>query len=275
MYIKRKWPLIATALSIATITLISLHSVASATGAISQGFTTEETNLPAGSLVSLQLSKQNKVQAATSTEAPQLLGVTATQPLVELGSDIKKIQVVISGETTVLVSDINGAIKPGDKITASPISGVGMKAVESTQIVGTSESDLESSTTTEHTVTDKTGAKRQVHIGVVTLQVNVSYFAGTKSTLNNVVPGVLVDVGSSIAGKEVSPLRILFGFSLLVLGLVVAGIVLQTAVRSGIISLGRNPLAHQTLRRGLLDVLLSTVGLVIVTAIVFYLILAL
>ena len=248
---------------------------AAALTAISQGFTTDDTDLPAGSVVSLELSQKNKVRAATSDSTPQLLGVTATQPLVELGSDAKKIQVVVSGEASVIVSDINGEIKAGDKITTSPLSGIGMKAVEPTQIVGTAQSGLTSSQATSRTVKDKLGKQKEVHIGVVSIQVNVSYFSGTQSALNSVVPGFLVDVGSSIAGKDVSPLRILFGFSFLLLGLLVAGVILQEAVRSGIISLGRNPLAHQTLRRGLLDVLVSTLGLVIVTAIVFYLILAL
>ncbi|TAH35451.1 hypothetical protein EYC59_02210 [Candidatus Saccharibacteria bacterium] len=263
-------------ITIATVAVVLfLPCSAAALTAISQGFTTDDTNLPAGSVVSLELSQKNKARAASSESAPQLLGVTATQPLVELGSDAKKIQVVVSGEASVLVSDINGEIKAGDKITASPISGIGMKAVEPTQIVGTAQSDLTGAKTTSRTVTDKLGEKKNIHIGVVSLQVNVSYFSGSQSALSNIVPGFLVDVGSSIAGKEVSPLRIMFGFTFLLLGLLIAGIILQAAVRSGIISLGRNPLAHQTLRRGLLDVLLSTLGLIIVTAIVFYLILAL
>lgn len=263
-----------SAIATVAVTLL-LPCSASALTAISQGFATDDASLPAGSVVSLELSQKNKVRAATSDLAPQLLGVTATQPLVELGSDAKKAQVVVSGEASVLVSDINGEVKAGDKITASPVSGIGMKAVEPTQIVGTAQSDLNSAKTSIRTITDKFGKQKDIHIGMVSTQVNVSYFAGTQSALSSVVPGFLVDVGSSIAGKEVSPLRILFGFSFLLLGLLIAGIVLYAAVRSGIISLGRNPLAHHTLRRGLLDVLFSTIGLVIVTAIVFYLILAL
>lgn len=270
----RKYRYLAPALATIIVGLL-LPCSASALTAISQGFTTDETNLPPGSVVSLELSQKNKVRPATSDLAPQLLGVAATQPLVELGSDAKKVQVVVSGEASVLVSDINGAVKAGDKITASPISGVGMKAVEATQIVGTAQSDLTASKTTSRTVTDKSGEQKDIHIGVVSVQVNVSYFSGAQNALSSVVPGFLVDVGSSIAGKDVSPLRILFGFSFLLLGLLIAGVVLYAAVRSGIISLGRNPLAHHTLRRGLLDVLFSTIGLVIVTAIVFYLILAL
>ena len=37
-------------------------------------------------------------------------------------------QVATSGTVPVLVSDINGAVKRGDHITASPIAGVGMRA---------------------------------------------------------------------------------------------------------------------------------------------------
>jgi hypothetical protein len=105
------------------------------------------------------------------------------------------------------------------------------------------------------------------------VQVNVSYYAAPKDKLNGIVPTFLVNAGSSIAGKDLSPLRVLIGFSSLLVGFVVTGIMLQAAVRSGIISIGRNPLAHASLRRSLLDVLVTSVGVLLVTVIAFYLIL--
>ena len=47
-------------------------------------------------------------------------------------------------------------------------------------------------------------------------------------------------------------------------------IMVQTAIRSGIISLGRNPLAQQTLRRGLRDALIAAVAVLVVTAVATY-----
>jgi len=246
---------------------------AGAIGALSQGFTTTDTSLAIGSVVSLHTGTSNVVDKATSLSAPQMVGVVADKPLVALGSGTQKVQVVVSGQTPTLVSDINGPIKIGDKITASPVTGVGMKALTSTEIVGTAESNLTDSSTTAETVTDKNGKTTTIHVGVIQVQVNVSYYAIQQDKLNGVVPTFLVNVGSSIAGKDVSPLRVLIGFGSLLIGFVVAGILLQAGVRSGIISIGRNPLAQGVLRRSLIDVLMTSVGILLLTIIAFYLVL--
>lgn len=251
-----------------------LPASALALGALSQSFTTTDGSLSPGSLVTLNSQTANLVEPATSDKASQLVGVIANKPLVVLGSGSQSVQVVVSGQTPVLVSNINGDIKVGDKITASPLKGVGMKAQQSTEIVGTAESSLSQATTTTEHVTDKDGEVTTVKVGVISLQVNVSYYVAPHDKLSGIVPTFLVNVGSSIAGKDISPLRVLIGFTSLLIGFVLTGIILQAAVRSGIISIGRNPLAHDSLRRSLLDVLVTSIGLLLVTIIAFYLILA-
>jgi len=246
---------------------------ASALGALSQSFTTTEDSLSAGSIVTLNSSKANQVAKATSDHASSLIGIAADKPLVALGAGNQQVQVVVSGLTPALVSNINGDIKVGDKITASPIKGVGMKAVESSEVVGIAQSSLASSTTTTEHIKDKTGKSTDVKVGVISVQVNVSYYAAPSDKLSGVVPTFLVNVGSSIAGKDISPLRVLIGFTALLVGFLITGVLLQTAVKSGIISIGRNPLAHDSLRKSLLDVLVTSVGVLLVTVIAFYLVL--
>lgn len=212
------------------------------------------------------------VEKATSDNAAQLVGIIADKPLVALG-DSQQVQVVVSGLTPAIVSDINGDIKVGDKITSSPISGVGMKAKTATEVIGIAESNLKDSKTTSTTLTDTHGKKTAVNVGSVDIQVNISYYSPPHSTLDAIVPTFLLNLGSSIAGKDLPPLRVLIGFSFLFVGFAIAGIMLQAGVRSGIISLGRNPLAHSLLRRGLLDVLITSVAVVLITALAFYLVL--
>ena len=247
--------------------------IASAQGALSQAFTTTDSSLVAGTLVDLKSGTENAVEKATSSNASQLLGVAASDPLIALGSGTQEAKIVTSGLTPTLVSDINGTVKVGDKITASPIQGVGMKAGTSTEIVGTAESNLSDSSTESEQVKDKNGVVTNVKVGIIAVQVNVSYYVVAPNKLNGIVPTFLVNVGSSIAGKDVSPLRVLIGFCSLLVGFIVAGIMLQAGVRSGIISLGRNPLASGILRRSLLDVLVTSLGLLSITVIAFYLIL--
>lgn len=246
-----------------------------ASGALSQGFTTSDTSLGAGTLVVLRDGSKGVVAKATSDHAQQLVGVISDKPLIALTDGSQQVQVAVSGVTTTLVSDINGDIKIGDKITASPVEGVGMKALTSTEIIGTATTNLKDSQTTTESVTDVDGKKTSIHVGVINVQINVSYYAAQQDRLSAIVPTFLVNVGSSIAGKDLSPLRVLIGFTGLLLGFIVAGIMLQAGVRSGIISLGRNPLAHKFLRRGLVDVMVTSVAVLLITVVMFYLILTL
>lgn len=255
--------------------LLLAPSVVSGLGAISQGFKTSDTNTTVGSLVSFAEHNKTFVQLATSATADQLAGVIGQKPLVALGGGGEQTKVIVSGLTPTLVSDINGNIQVGDKITASPLRGIGMKAVESSQVVGIAESSLSGSSVSTRTVTDKAGKTSQVHIGTISVQVNISYYAAPQSKIDSLVPAFMVNFSSSIAGKDVSPLRVLLGGFCLFVGFLIAALMLQAAVRSGIISIGRNPLAHDALRRSLVDVLITAMGLILVTIIAFYLVLTL
>lgn len=273
MHTKQNWRLAAATLGATSLIALSLPALASARGAISQGFTTTDSSLPAGSLVGIESTTGNAVAKATSDHAYAIIGVTADKPLLALSDGDQQVQVVVSGVTPVIVSDINGDIKAGDRITASPIQGVGMKAIRSTQVVGIAESPLSDSQTTKQTVTDKTGKVVSVKVGVIELQVNVSYYGAQDQKTNTAIPSFLLTASSAIAGKDVSPLRAVVGFGSLLIGFVLAGIMLQAAIRSGIISIGRNPLAQASVRRSLLDVLITSVGILLIAAAAFYLIL--
>lgn len=262
------------ALTLCLSAVFTAPTVAGASGALSQAFATADGSLTAGTLVDLKSGTANAVEKATSAHVPQLLGVVANKPLIALGDGKKQTQVVVSGSTLTLVSNINGAIKVGDKITASPIQGVGMKATTSTEIVGTAESTLTTGGgSVTQRITDNSGKAQTVRVGLVTVQINVSYYQAGNNALDNFVPSFLLSVGSSIAGKAISPLRALIGFCSLLVGFIIAGLMLQAGVRSGVISLGRNPLASKILRRSLLDVLLTALGLLAITVVTFYIIL--
>jgi hypothetical protein len=105
---------------------------------ISQSYSTTE-NLSLSSLVSLKENSSDEVIAATYANVDNLLGVvvSATSSSLSLTNNLEnQVQVASSGTLQVLVSDINGSITRGDYITASPISGVGMKATDNARILG-------------------------------------------------------------------------------------------------------------------------------------------
>ena len=223
----------------------------------------------------LQAATQNTAELASSQHSDQLLGIAGSKSLIALGDGTKQIQVVTSGMTSALVSDINGPIKIGDKITASPISGVGMKATMSTTIVGTAQSDLPLSGTQTEIITDKKGDKQTVHIASIPLQVNVTYYnVASQNQLSPLVPSFLQTLSNAVVGHQVSALRVIIGFLALMLGFVTAAIMLYSAVRADLIAIGRNPLAQAALQRGLLETVGTAFGVIVLTIIVIYVVLA-
>lgn len=261
-------------LGVAIAALILAMSTLPAQGAssIAQGFKAEDSNIVAGALVSLKSGDANTIELATAANIDRLLGIMGDDSLIELSSDTSSVQVVTSGETPALVSDINGKVRTGDKITASPIAGVGMKALSSTLIIGTAQANLEGAQTETRSISDKNGKKQSVVIGAIPIQVDKVFYEAPQDE-NSFVPPILQDFASTIAGRQVSPIRVLIAGMLVLLLFVVITILLYSSVRSSIISIGRNPLSESAVRKSLLQVGVTVVGVLVFTTIVIYLIL--
>lgn len=240
--------------------------------AISQGFQTNDKDVTPGAIVSLEESQQGIIHLANNERVSELAGVVADKPLIELSSSGKTIQVVTSGVTKILVSDINGDVKAGDKITASPINGVGMKATSNTQIVGIAQADLASVNLSERTIEEKNGSSQRVNIGLIPAQINISYYVAEEEK-KTIVPSFLQEMANSIAGKDVSLMRIIASVLLLLLGIVSISVLLSSSIRSSIISIGRNPLSENAVHKSLLEVGGITIGILLVMLIAIYLIL--
>jgi hypothetical protein len=242
-------------------------------GAISQSFASKGT-LERGALVSFaQQNSKSVVTAATTQNAAQLAGVVGDMQLVELSDGNNGTQVVVSGRIMTLVSDINGQIKPGDKITASPLSSIGMKARSNTEIVGTAQADWSSAQgIVKKQVKSVDGSTKTVRVGLLPVQVGVSYYQATRD--DTYVPLFLQRTADEIAGRSVGPIRILIAGLMFILGIGAAGIILYSSVSSGIISIGRNPLSSPAIWRSLLEAGAAGLAVILATLIATYLILA-
>lgn len=267
----RKGILACTLSAIVAGTLL-FPAFAYANSGVSQGFPTTASNLVPGTLMGLQSGSQQLVEPAVSTKAYRLLGVVADQPLVALSDGEQQVQITVSGPARILVSTINGAIKEGDKITASPISGIGMRATDAGQIVGTAQSDLDVNKATRQTITDKFGKEQTVEVGTVPLEISVGYYSGIQDQgkLASVLPPFLLSFANNVAGQQVSPLRVFIGIFVLIIGFAIVANMLQSGIRANIISVGRNPLAKRALHRELLDVSMTALGVLILTLIITY-----
>lgn len=254
-------------LSIPAITYAA-SSPTSSTTAISQSYLTSSSSIIQGELVSLVTTGSNVVVPATPGNAVSLVGIAADKPVLELSNTGKSsIQVATSGSMTVLVSDANGPVKAGDKITASPIAGIGMRAIGSGEIVGTAQKSLSSITTVTEEATGTNGQRLTYHVGLLPIAINVVYYSAVSSSgsVSAYVPPFLQNLANSVVGKSVSPVRVLIATVALLLGFFAVIVMLYAAIRSSVISLGRNPLAEDALRRGMADIIIGAVAVLIIT----------
>lgn len=252
---------------------VAVTAFAADGGALGQSFKTKD-SLETGALVSLQQNNAEMVELSNVGSVSQLVGVVADKPLVELSGGDSTATIVTNGTTQTLISDINGQVKTGDKITASPIGGVGMKATDPALVVGTAQGNLSESKTTNKSLTDRDGQPKTVHIGLIPVQVNVTFYSPTTGT-QSFIPSFLQDAANSLAGKAVSPIRVLASLLLAVLALVSVSILLYSSVRSSLISIGRNPLSESAIHKSLIEVGAIIIGILVLTFVAIYLILIL
>ncbi|HKU18303.1 MAG TPA: hypothetical protein VJP80_03430 [Candidatus Saccharimonadales bacterium] len=264
------------AMGVAALILFLCVSSLSAQGAssIAQGFQTTDSNVVPGALVGLKSRTPNTVELSSADKVEQMLGIAGNKSLIELTNGTGSVQVVTSGTTAALVSDINGSVKVGDRITASPIAGIGMKATTSTLVIGVAQANLANVTTSTRSVADIHGKQTTIHIGAIPIQVDKVYYEVPGQQGSTFLPSSLQDFANSLAGHQVSPVRVLVAGLMVVLLFVIVAVVLYSTVKSSIISIGRNPLSENAVHKSLLEVGITVIGVLVFTVVVVYLVLA-
>ena len=257
--------------SVSLVVSLVFSVAAFAVTTISQGYTSDGP-LPLGSLVSLQKTNSDRVVASTVNNSDRILGVVinSDSSLLAVTNNTKQqVQVATSGTVPLLVSDINGSIKAGDHITASPLSGVGMKASANVRIVGIAQSDV--ANTRKESYKDKEGKEHSVTLGQVPVIVNVAYYF--KEPEKTVVPSALQNVANAIAGKEVSTLPIILSAGVFLVMLIVVSSIIYSMIKSSIISVGRNPMSQGAIYRDLVQLSTLVIAILAVGLITIYFIL--
>lgn len=257
--------------------LCSLVSFTTAQGSssIAQGFRYAGEGKPvAGSVVSSQPDNPETVVPSSLENQDLIMGVVGQSSTLELSDDDSNLQVVRSGMTPTLVSDINGTVETGDRITASPIEGVGMRATENAVVVGIAQANLDDVEVSEREIADSNGEMHTVRIGLIPVQVDTIFYAGgEQANGESFVPGFLQGIADSIAGKQVSAARVIVAAILVLLLFVSIAVLLYSATKSSIISIGRNPLSEKSVRRSLLEVGITSIGILAFAVIIIYLVL--
>ena len=245
--------------------------------AVSEGYNSDQ-ELQRGMIVKLKNGDSTKVESVGINNAEHMHGVVvaANDAPVTLAKDGQKVFVATNGQYDILVSSQNGNIAAGDYVSASSLTGIGMKAgTKEPFVIGRALSNFDSNnviSTVE--VKDSTGANKSVSIARVRIDIGVAKNPLLKATESN-VPQFLQKASSTIAGKPVNALRVYIGILVFGITTIVAASLMYGGVRSGITSIGRNPLSRKSVIRGMFQVIIT--GLIVFITGVFgvYLILRL
>lgn len=249
-----------SALAVMLITLL-MPAAASAT---SQSYSVLNNDAKAGMLMSLG-DNQGVVEPATTKNAASLTGVYTNE---DTALDIEpgQISVETNGNANTLVSTINGDINAGDRISTSSIGGVGAKAPKNSWVVGTAQGGLSKKTkgAIATTVTDSKNEKHTVYIATIPVTVHVIYFAASDAPKKTtVIPEKVQATADAIAGKHVSVLGLVLSFILLVIGTVIAGVVIYSAVKNAYAAVARQPLSRASIFRLTQKSFAMAVGIII------------
>ncbi len=273
----KRWFALTTLSMILVMGPLSIASSVEAAAGLAQGYRATET-LAAGSLVSVDGQNSNSVLSANSDRLDGLIGVVvgANDALLSISSGLDQVEVATSGVVQAIVTDLNGDIKVGDKVTASPLNGVGQKATLSTKVVGIAQAEFNAKTDggVKRKIKDKAGTEKEVTVGRIPIIVGVTYYVSGNGTEKTVIPTYLQNLANEIAGKKVSPLPIIVSVIIIVIALIVITALVYGAIKSSIISIGRNPLSQGAVYRSLLQVSALVMGILTVALVTVYLILS-
>ena len=224
--------------------------------AIARGYTTTDSGLQTGMVVSLSLtpSTSSAVERATQDSSNRVVGIATTvnDSSVSVNSAGSKVLVEADGPVDAYVSDIGGSIHKGDLLIVSPLKGILMKGSQTGSAVIVAVATTEPGTATTYSYQDN-GKTKQTNIAKLSVSIN---HTGGGNNGQNAADNSLPRIGRAIVGKEVSEIRVIIAMIILFIVLIVVGGIVYGAVSSGITALGRNPLASKIIRRQLMRIIM-------------------
>lgn len=256
-------------------------SVPQSTGTV-QSYASDKP-LQVGTIVQLEGSGDKaKVSPSKFDKASQMYGVAVdprSLPVTVSNSGLKnETFVAASGTYGALVSTQNGPIKTGDYVTISAVDGVAMLAQPEQKLVfGRAAANFDGKNNVVSTVTLKDSSGKdlnKVAIGSIPVVIDIRKNPNEKSTKTN-LPQFLQRLGEAIAEKPVGPLRIYLSIAITGICIIAAIVILYSGIRSSIISIGRNPLSKKSIFRALLEIILTSLIVLIVGLFAVYLLLKL
>jgi hypothetical protein len=227
-----------------------------------QGYNADQP-LNRGTLVKLKDGDPTFVEPVTRENIEKTHGVVvdANDAPVTLSGEGNQVFVASAGQFEVLVTNQNGSIEPGDYITVSALSGVGMKADTVMPVVaGKAQSgfDGQSGVVSAAEIKDAAGQSRQLKLGRIAMEIGIGSNPLVKPTQTN-LPDYLKKFSEAIANKPVSADKVYLALGVFMGSALLSGSLLYAGTRSGITALGRNPLSRGLIKKSLLQVVLLSI----------------
>jgi len=239
--------------------LAMLPVAAGATSTVTQSYSAGAGVLP-GMVVELQPHSQTVVEPLAAKDTNNMAGVVVPindSPLVLTQQSTSGQQVLVAGagHYNLLVSTQNGPIKANDYLAVSALSGIVMKAgTDQKQVVGRALGSFSGSNALGSVALKGSTAGATVAVGVV--PANVQLMANPLYINSTNLPTFLGNAANSVAHKSVAPLRVYLSITLMGVVLIITGSMFYGSTRSGILAIGRNPLAKKFIGRGLIQAVL-------------------
>lgn len=221
-----------------------------------QSFYAVNNNAQPGMLMSLTANAK-VVQPSTAQTIRSFVGLVAGPNDATLNQQPGQVSLNTDGVANALVSTVNGNISTGDRITTSTIAGIGAKMVGSGWIIGTAQGSLNAHSpgAVQTTVKSSQGANQSIYVGSIPVIIKALYYTapGNSTSQSTWIPASLQQAANSIAGKHVSTLALITSFIVLVVGIFLATLIINSAVRGGMLAISRQPLSKLTIERKIIQ----------------------
>src|SRR3989344_8247752 len=160
-----------------------------------------------------------------------------------------------SGDSMVKITDFNGEIKIGDRVTSSPIAGYGMKATQSGYVIGVVTAAPSNTGSLSY-------QNRQFNAGTAQVALKIEYaeLSTPRSSIR-----LLEYIGAAFFRNIQDPERVTQAVKAIIAGLIaiisfgIGFFAFSRAISKGVEAIGRNPLAKRAIQVSILIQLVLTI----------------
>lgn len=228
--------------------------------------------LLAGTVVFID-AKTGYVEAASTEDNRKILGVVVgvDDPQPGLNNALNKVLVARSGKISILVSDVNGTIQSGDKISTSQIPGVSMKAAKGETAIGIAKEAYDGSKgQNSYEVTNSSGVTKTANSAAIHAEIQLQNLNGGSGASGSASVSDRADTPND--GNFISSTGVIISIVIVLILIVIMVIIVYTNVRSSFISIGRNPLEQKGIPKELNKTLFTALGFMAVCIVIIFLI---